>query len=286
MKNKIIHHVFLVILSVFVCTSSFAQKAKKDKIRLKAEFVKVMNSEIYFDIKATAKVDNQNIDVSNIELTVYNNVNDEQVELGKTKTNMNGESKFVLKEGINAIKPDSTNIYNIEISFDGNDAFSRASKSLSFKDANIEAKLITKDSINYITATLIDKSTDSVVSDALLRVQVQRLFRPLRIGEEFNSTDESGTIIVPVEDGIPGVDGKLTLEVVLKDSDDFGTVKALVNAPIGVPIVDESTFDERTMWSPRSKTPLFLLIFPNLIILGIWGLIIYLILNLFKLKKS
>jgi hypothetical protein len=63
-------------------------------------------------------------------------------------------------------------------------------------------------------------------------------------------------------------------------------VKALVNAPIGVPIVDESTFDERTMWSPRSKTPLFLLIFPNLIILGIWGLIIYLILNLFKLKKS
>jgi len=287
MKNKFIaHQIFLVVLSVFICTSSFAQKAKKDKVRLKAEYVKVMNSEIYFDIKATAKVDNQNIDVSNIDLTVYNIIDDEQVELGKTKTNMNGESKFVLKEGINAIKPDSTNIYNIEISFDGNDSFSGASKSLSFKDANIEAKLISKDSINYITATLIDKSTDSVVSDALLRVQVQRLFRPLRIGEEFNSTDENGTIIVPIEEGIPGVDGKLTLEVVLKDSDDFGTVKALVNAPIGVPIVDESTFDERTMWSPRNKTPLFLLIFPNLIILGIWGLIIYLVLNLFKLKKS
>jgi len=287
MKNKFIaHQIFLVVLSVFLCTSSFAQKAKKDKVRLKAEYVKVMNSEIYFDIKATAKVDNQNVDVSNIDLTIYNTVNDEQIELGKTKTNMNGESKFVIKEGINAIKPDSTNVYNIEISFDGNDSFSRASKTLSFKDANIEAKLITKDSINYITATLIDKSTDSVVSDAFLRVQVQRLFRPLRIGEEFNSTDENGTIIVPIEEGIPGVDGKLTLEVVLKDSDDFGTVKALVNAPIGVPIVDESTFDERTMWSPRNKTPLFLLIFPNLIILGIWGLIIYLILNLFKLKKS
>ncbi|MFH4963440.1 hypothetical protein V8G69_00425 [Gaetbulibacter sp. M235] len=286
MKNKFIaHQIFLVVLSVFLCTSGFAQKAKKDKIRLKAEYVKIMNAEIYFDIKATSKVDNQNIDVSNIELTLYNNVVDDQIELGKTKTNMNGESKFILKD-INAIKPDSTNIYNIEISFDGNDAFSRVSKTISFKNANIEAKLITKDSINYITATLIDKSTDSVVSDALLRVQVQRLFRPLRIGEEFNSTDETGTIIVPIEEGIPGVDGKLTFEVVLKDSDDFGTVKALVNAPIGVPIVEESTFDERTMWSPRNKTPLFLLIFPNLIILGIWGIIIYLILNLIKLKKS
>lgn len=286
MKNKfIIHQIFLVTLSVFLCTSSFAQKAKKDKVRLKAEYVKVMNAENYFDVKATAKVDNQNIDVSNIELTLYNNVGDEQIELGKKKTNMNGETKFVLKD-LNAIKPDSTNIYNIEVSFDGDDAFSSASKSISFKDANIEAKLITKDSINYITATLIDKSTDSVISDALLRVQLQRLFRPLRIGEEFNSTDENGTIIVPIEEGIPGVDGKLTFEVVLKDSDDFGTVKALVNAPVGVPIVDESTFDERTMWSPRNKTPLFLLIFPNLLILGIWGIIVYLILNLIKLKKS
>ena len=82
------------------------------------------------------------------DLTIYNTVNDEQIELGKTKTNMNGESKIVIKEGINAIKPDSTNVYNIEISFDGNDSFSRASKTLSFKDANIEAKLIT----NVITS--------------------------------------------------------------------------------------------------------------------------------------
>ncbi len=75
-----------------------------------------------------------------------------------------------------------------------------------------------------------------------------------------------------LEEGIPGVDGNLTFEVVLKESDDYGTVKAMVNAPIGIPIVDESTFDERTMWSPRNKTPLFLLIFPNLLIFGMWGI--------------
>lgn len=285
MRNQYIaRHFFLVVLSVFLCTSSFAQKAKKDKVRLKAQYVKIMNAEVYFDIQATAKVNDENVNVSKIELVVYNLVGDEQVELGKTTTNMQGKSRFTIKD-FNSIKPDSTNTYNIDISFDGNDNFSGASKSISFKNANIDAKLVTIDSINYVTATLVNKLTDSVIIGQFLKVQIQRLFKPLLI-EEFNETDENGTILVPIPEGIPGVDGKIAIEVVLSDSDEFGTVKAIVNAPIGKPIVDESTFDERTMWSPRSKTPLFLLIFPNLLTFAIWGIIIYLITNLFKISKS
>lgn len=285
MRNKmIIRHFFLVVLSVFLCTSSFAQKAKKDKVRLKANYFKVMNAEVYFDLQASARVDGENVDVSKAELVIFNILGDEQLELGKVTTNMLGKARFTLKD-LSSIKPDSTNTYNIEISFDGNDSFKGASKSLSFKNANIDAKLVTIDSINYVTAALVNKTTDSIIAGQLLRVQVQRLFKPLLI-EEFNETDENGTILVPIPEGIPGVDGNIAIEVVLNDSDEFGTIKAIVNAPIGKPIVDESTFDERTMWSPRNKTPLFLLIFPNLLIFGIWGIIIYLITNLFKISKS
>lgn len=282
MRNPlIIRHFFLVVLSVFLCTSVFAQ----DKVRLKAEYVKVMNEGVYFDIQATAKVNDENVNVSKIELVIYNLVGDEQVEIGKTITNMQGKSRFALKD-INSIKPDSSNTYNIDISFAGNDKFSDASKSISFKNADIEAKLVSIDSVYYVTATLIDKSTDSLVVGESLKVQIQRMFKALTIGEEFNETDEDGTILVPIPEGIPGVDGILAIEVVLSESEEFGTVKAIVNAPIGKPIVDESTFDERTMWSPRSKTPLFLLIFPNILIFAIWGIIIYLITNLFKITKS
>jgi len=283
-NNYIIRHFFLVVLSVFLCTSSFAQKAKKDKVRLKANYVKIMNNEIYFDIQASAKVDRKNVPVSKVELVIFNVLGDEQLELGKITTNMDGEARFTLKN-LNSIKPDSTNTYNIEISFDGNESFKRASKSLSFKNANIDAKLVTIDSINYVTATLVNKFTDSIIAGQSLKVVVQRLFKPLVI-KEFNETDEDGTILVPIPEGIPGVNGNLTIEVVLNDSDEFGTVKALVNAPVGTHIVDESTFDQRTMWSPRNRTPLFLLIFPNILIFGIWGLIIYLIANLFKITKS
>jgi len=287
MKNQLnIRHFFLVLLSVFCISSSFAQKAKKSKVRLKAQHVKIMDGDIYFDIKASAKVKKRNIKVSNIEITIYNEFDNEKVKIGKTITNLKGESKFVLKN-LNSIQLDSTNnTYNLLFSFKGDDTFKKAKKSISFKDASLEAKLLTKDSINYITATLKDTSLDSLISNSPITVQLKRLFKPLYIGEEFNVTDEDGTILVPIEEGLPGVDGNLTFEVVLNESDEYGTVIAIVNAPIGKPIVDESTFDQRTMWSPRNKTPLFLLIFPNLLIFGIWGLIIYLIANLFIINKS
>ena len=285
MRNQLItRNFFLVLLSLFLCTSSYAQKTKKNKVRLKASYVKVMNSEVYFDLQATAKVDGENVNIPKVELVIFNVVDDEQIELGKTTTNMGGKSRFTLKD-LKSIKPDSTNTYNIEISFEGNDNFSGTSKSISFKNANIEAKLVTIDSIDYISATLINKLTDSVVIGQSLTVQVQRLFKPLLI-KEFNKTDENGTILVPIPAGIPGVDGNITIEVVLNDSDEFGTVKAMLIAPIGKLIVDESTFDERTMWSPRNKTPIFLLILPNLLTFVIWGFIIYLISNLFKINKS
>lgn len=282
MRNQMItRHFFLVVLSVFLYTSSYAQ----DRVRLKAEYVKIMNEGSYFDLQATAKVNDENVNVSKIELIIYNLVGDEQVEIGKTITNMQGKSRFKLKD-LNTIKPDSSNTYNIDISFAGNDAFSDASKSIVFKDAAIEAKLVTIDSINYITATLTDKSTDSLLVGQSLKVQLQRLFKNLPIGEEFNETDEDGTILVPLPEGIPGVDGILAFEVILSESEEFGTVKTIVKAPIGKHVVDESTFDQRTMWAPRNKTPLFLLIFPNLLTFGIWGIIIYLILNLIKINKS
>ena len=289
MKNQFKNNfIFLALLGVFILATGFqklyAQDAEKNRVRLKADYVKIMDGEVYFNIKAGAKIDGENVDVKNVELTVTNEFDDEEIELGTVTTNMDGEGRFVVKN-LNAIKPDSTDTYNVVISFKGNDTFKRASKTISFKDASINANIITKDSVNYIQATLKDVSTDSVLSDKMLNVQVQRLFRPLRIGKEFNSTDENGTILVSIEEGIPGVDGILTFEVVLKDSDDYGTVKAIVEAPLGVPIVDESTFDERTMWSPRNKTPLFLLILPNILTFGMWIVIVYLIINLFKIIK-
>lgn len=290
MKKKLTSKsAFLALTTVFVfCTGLLniqAQNDEKYRVRLRADYIKIMEGDAYLNIKATAKIGDETLPVPNLEITVYNEVEDEEIVLGNITTNMNGENRFLIQK-LNDLKADSTYTYNLGISFKGNDSFTRASKSASFKDAEILANLVTKDSINYITATLKEVVTDSVLEGKSLDVQVRRLFRPLKIGERFNITDENGTILVPIEEGIPGIDGNLILEVVLNDSDDYGTVKTIVNAPVGTPIVYEKTFDQRKMWSARDKTPLFLIVSINLILAIIYGLFIFLISNLFRISKN
>jgi hypothetical protein len=285
-KISLLLPIFLgLFMGVSLCEDLQAQNTKKHRIRLRADYVKIMDSMSYVDIKASARIDKKNVTIPDIDLRIYNVLDDENTELGSATTDRNGESRFVI-EDIKNIPSDSNQVYNLLVAFDGNDLYRRAKRSISFRDADIRARAFTKDSINYIGAELIDAAIDSTIAGESLDVQVERLFRSLPIGEEFNYTDENGTIIVPVEAGIPGVNGILNVEVMLNDSDDYGTVKALVKAPFGTPIVDESTFDKRTMWSARDKTPWFLLIFPNLLILGMWGLIGYLFINLYRIAKS
>lgn len=290
MKNcKKRNFVFLVIISVFFMFNGLqninAQTTEKNKVRIKADYVKIMDSISYLDITAASRIEKQNVEVSNIELSVYNETEEDEIEIGSTITNSKGKSRFIIKD-LNALIPDSTMTYTLNVSFKGNDAYKKASKSISFKNASISANITVKDSTNFISASLSDLSTNSPIEGESLTVQVQRLIKPLKIGEEFNNTDENGTILVLIEEGIPGVGGNLNIEVVLEDHDDFGTIKKIVHAPVGIPIVKESTYDDRTMWSPRNKTPWFILIFTNLLIFSVWGVIIYLVVNLFKINKS
>ncbi|MEL4455128.1 hypothetical protein [Lutimonas vermicola] len=276
--------ILAVLFFVAGSQDMFAQN-KKNRIRINVDYFKVNDQEHYLNIKASARIDKQTVEVANAELDIMAIVDDEEIELGKAVTSAAGTTKYVIKD-FKSLEPDSTGFYNLLVSFGGNDVFKKASKEISFKNADIRAQLITKDSVNYIAAHIIDTKMDSTIADVPLTVQVKRLFRPLKIGEDFYITDEEGAIEVAIEDGIPGLDGNLTLEVVLKDSDDYGTVSTAIIAPIGKNIVRESTFNERTMWSPRGKTPIFLLSLTFSFIIIVWGIFVYLFRNLMKIVKS
>lgn len=290
MKNLNLRHVvILVLLSVFIipglCQNLEAQNTKKIKVRIKADYTKVIDESSYIDIVTSARIDKKNTSVANISLTIFSETDDDELELGKALTDHDGKSRFIIKD-LKKLLKDSLGVYNLSIKFKGNDVYKKSSKGVTFKDAHIEAKSLTKDSVNYISATLKDVFLDSLITETALNVSVERLFKSLPIGKEFNYTDENGSILVPIEEGIPGINGNLVLEVILNDSDDYGTIKALINSPFGKPVVLDNTFDKRTLWSSRDKTPIFILIFANLLIFTIWGIFIYLIINLFKINKS
>lgn len=262
-----------------------AQDGEKERLRLSATYSKMMDGPLHLDLAASARIDRTTVEVPGAELEVYYEVDGEEFPLGNVTTDGSGKARLTL-EGLGQIQPDSTGLYTLGASFAGNDAFRRASRSVSFRDADIRAELVQQDSLAFVQATLFDAATDSTVADALIRVQVVRMFRPLRISEEFLSTDASGSIEVEVPQGIPGRNGNLELQVAVVDNDDYGTVIASLEAPVGTVIQEDTTYFERTLWAPRDRTPLFIIFFTGLLILGSWGLIVYLVLNLIKIAKN
>lgn len=289
MKKYTNINVFYIAVLCLLSLGLFPQKTyaqdDKNSVSISIGYTKIMGVNSYFDIKATSRIDKQTLPVKNIEITIINDSNGKNNTLGKVITNGDGRAKFELND-FNSLLIDADNYYNFTFQFAGNDAYEEASENILFKDANIVAKLISEDDVNSISATLVDSKSNEPIADTDLKVQVQRLFRPQTIGEEFNTTDEDGTINVEIEKGIPGIDGKLNFEVVLKESDDYGTVKAIVETNIGVPIVDKSTFDSRELWGSRAKAPLILLISLNIMLFGVWGSLVYLSYNLIRINKS
>ena len=276
---------FLIILLVLLgSTWQSAIAQEKHRVRLKADYVKYMETNCVLNIAASARIDKRNVDLPGLDLSVVNEVGEEEIMLGTVQTDHSGEAQMNIDLG--ALKADSLDTYTLSVKFQGADSLRRASRSVTFRDAAITARMIVRDSVHTLEAILKDTAKDSLLSDQNVIVQVERLFAPLLISDEINMTDEFGTILVAIPEGIPGVDGNLKLETVLEDSDDYGTVKAILNAPVGVPIADESGFDDRTLWSPRNKTPIFILLFTGLLILATWGTIFYLIRILYQIAKQ
>ena len=197
MKNcKITSFVFLFILislGLGITDNDLYAQTKKNRARINADYVKVIGGESYLNIKASARIDKKTVEVSHIDLQILQELNDEEIQIGKTTTNASGISKFIIEDFAN-LQPDSLGVYNLIISFDGNDSFKKASRDVSFRNADIEAKWIVKDSVNYVSAKLIDTQLDSALAEIPLTVRVDRLFRPLKIGEDFYDTDNDGEI--------------------------------------------------------------------------------------------
>jgi hypothetical protein len=277
--SLLIGFVFLTIVNIATGQDN------KFRARVSAQYIKIMDQESSIHLSAKYKAENGFEPAAGLEFNVYKIISDDSLFLiGKVKTNEEGEAKFILKVDDLNYSSD-TPVFNCTVRIENDSRFRDSETMISFSDANLTAEVQTVDSVHQIKAVLTDASGNPMPGQ-LLTVGLQRLYAPLHIGDEFYETDESGTILVPLEEPMPGIDGILTFEVSLNESDQYGTVKALVSAPIGIPMKDESTFDQRTMWSPPSKTPYHLLIFPNLIILGVWVPILILIVNLYRISKA
>jgi len=282
MKNNIIKNSLLFICVAFLTFSvtNASAKSKKQKARLSVQYYKEGNQNI-LNISAKYKQGRKYVMGKGLNLKIYSVIeNDSLVFLGDATLNNAGKYAFNVDKAFSKVQ----DLYTFKVVFKGSKTLKKATKTVAISIANLISKLNKTEDGYSIEATLTNAANEPIEGQEL-KVQLERLFSPLPIGEGINFTDKNGTIVVPIKEIMPGINGKLIYEVVLDDSDDYGTIKSVITTNIGKPIKDLSTFDERTMWSPPTKAPWVDLIIPNLLILGIWGTLVILVINLFKISK-
>lgn len=268
----------------FICFTLFSTQViaqdKKAKARLSVTFNKEGSVKL-LKLSAKYKDDNTYKPATGLDLNIYQVFeNDSLVSLGNVVLDKKGAANFDVSGVFETILTD----YNFNVEHEGSEKFKKVSKDISVQVANLVGEIQTEDDTHVIVGKLTNANNEPI-EGVELKVRLQRSFAPLTVSKDIHFTDEFGTINVPITEIMPGINGKLNYELVLLDNEKYGTIKTVIEANFGKPIVDQSTFDQRTMWSPPLKAPWFVLIIPNLLILGIWGVLLKITFNLYRISK-
>lgn len=124
------------------------------------------------------------------------------------------------------------------------------------------------------------------VAGAEVKLFAKRYFGNLIIDEPRN-TDALGKALFNFPKDLPG-DSTGFVELVVKLSDEaaFGEVKADSKLSIGVPTYRPPLNEQRAMWNVVQKTPVWLLLAYTIAVLGAWGFIIYVFLQIRAIYKA
>lgn len=283
MKNFLHYRLFVLVLLMTSFSNVFAQQ-KKERIRLSLNSFSVDESH-YLQVLARFKGENGYEGVPGITLQFSQLVaEDSLVSLGEAQTNTEGIARFDLQNKRVQVN-DTSFTFTYNITFEGDDRFRSADSEITVTDLILTANLEIKDSIPTLIAQLTDKETGLGLDTESVKIRLKRLFKPLTIGGDMLFTDDEGSVETAIPAGLPGENGKLQFEVVLDEHDTYGTVIRTLTTDLGTLPTDQSTFDNRELWSPAAKTPIFMLIFPNLIIFGIWFVIVLSFRNLLLIRK-
>jgi hypothetical protein len=256
---------------------------EKQRARISLDYFNVNNVEDRLIAVVKTRVEGFWVNVEGVTVNLYRDVVSPENLLERKSTDMEGRAVFTFPASTDRVE--LTYIATIE----NDEDFRDADKDVTVQKARIDMNLKEVDSV-YIAGVFIG-AVDSIgevtpIEGINVRIFVTRLFGLMPVSRDILNTDENGMIEMEFPRGIPGKEqGNLTIVAQVSDHDDYGNLEASeVKAWGTFKSLDESA-EERELWLSSSNTPRFLLIAVNLMILGILGVIVYIVRQLFRIRK-
>lgn len=271
--------------------SVFAQDSTKSELVMNINYFMNNNRTIYLMVNTKTKIDKKFQPVKGMTVNLYLDNDSAGNFIGKVITNEKGLAKAIIPPALKSIWEGAATHNFIGIS-EKNKQFDETKAEAAITKTKITVDTLAGAETRTITASVLALIGGEWVpaKDVEIKVGVSRLDGSiLPAGDEVTYTTDS-TGIVNAEykkDSLPGDEkGNIVLAAKVEDNDMYGNLLVEKTVHWGVATTPEKNFfDQRTLWSTRFKTPFWLLFMAYSIVIGVWGTIIYLVVQIVKISK-
>lgn len=285
-----------LVLSLLVLSSQMmmaqeetAEKpVKKSKARISLDYTIYNNTGPRLTATVKTKIDRSYVNVPDVKVNFYIDSISKASRLGETLSNENGEAIFLIPQTLTKrIAKDPSFEYFVTIS--DNDRLKDAKRDIEVKRSFFEMNLKVEDSVKKVQVFVgAPDSTGEIVpvEDIEVKVYVKRLFGELPITEGFETTNAEGIMETTFPDDIPGDEtGNLMILAKVEEHDEYGTLIVAKKIAWGLPLTTDPDELKGELWSARNNAPQSLVVIINGMIIAIWGVILYIFLQILKIKR-
>lgn len=290
LQNKLRIVILSFIFITAIKTISFAQDSTASPVLLDLKYYVSDQQVPYVIVKTKTKKERKFLPLKGIPVTVYLNDESDASMLGKVVTNEKGEGKIIIPASFKATW-DSSSAFTFKAISQPVGKTETLSGDLAIKKARLVLDTLNEDGARSIKVTALEKNGSewTPVKDVEVKIMVKRLLGDLPISEtESYTTDSTGQVVGEFKrDSLPGdIKGNLILLARTEDNDLYGNLLVEKTCKWGTPLKDNNdAYNSRSLWGTRYKTPVWLLAIAYSIIIGVWGVIIFLVVQIFKIKK-
>lgn len=294
-KNKIVVAALALLVvaplgAIAQDSTKIAQDSTKKELVVNIGFFMNATKITWLMVNAKTKIDKKFHPVKDVTISLYLDKDSAANLVGKVTTDENGVAKAIIPPALKAVWQESPTHTFIGIT-EANKEFGETKA-----EATVTKTRITIDTIAgtgtrtiKVGVTAFNGNEWVPAKGVEMKVGVARLGGILAAGDEATyTTDSTGTVTAEFKkDSLPGdAKGDIVLVAKLEENDLYGNLLVEKSVPWGVATKQDNTFfDQRTLWSTRFRTPFWLLFMAYSIVIGVWGTIIYLIIQIFKIKQ-
>lgn len=281
-----------LLLAALLCLLYPAAAQDKDaELLLKLAYFNTDNAVASLKVTALEKSDGKLSPVSRLPVTLYLNDTASADCIGQVITDAAGKATAYIPAALQLVYKQGDQLHFIAVSrpYHGFDAHTT---DMDIIKARLQLDTIAgDDGARTIVATLLQQVNGvfTPVKDADVKIGVQRMASFLPVGEEeAYTTDSLGKAVAAFGvAGLPGDEkGKLVLTARVEDNDLYGNLSMGKSVPWGaVKKQDAFGYGNRAMWATNNKAPLALQLVAYTLIVLVWGIIFYLVLQLLKIRR-